>query len=125
MATWVCDGKSLEKSEGCRPEKRAASVRECFVVATIKKSREPVHMRSRRRRTVMCRVIHVGKVPVGLAPLPCTRPQIGVEAMTLWGRSRGVQTTLQTRSSVVLRRESPCEPKTSGGGSHDARSRRG
>src|SRR5215813_13969837 len=32
-ATWACACKSLAKSEGCRPEKRAASVRECFVVA--------------------------------------------------------------------------------------------
>ena len=32
--------------------------------------------------------------------------------MTLRVRGRGVQTALQMMSSVVLRRESPCEPKT-------------
>src|SRR5262249_50999583 len=37
MASLVCACNIFEKSEGCRPEKRAASVRECFVVATIKK----------------------------------------------------------------------------------------
>src|SRR4029450_2347189 len=51
-----------------------------------------------------------------MAPLPSTRPQIGVMAMTLRVRGRGVQPSLQTRSSVVLRREPPYEPKTLGDG---------
>jgi hypothetical protein len=34
--------------------------------------------------------------------------------MTLRVRSRGVQTTLQTMSSVGLRREPPCDPQTLG-----------
>ena len=45
--------------------------------------------------------------------------------MTLRGRGRGVQTALHGMSSVVLWRVPPCEPKTLGDGSRDARSRRG
>ena len=45
--------------------------------------------------------------------------------MTLRVRGRGVQTALHRRSSGVLRKAPPYEPKTFGDGSRDARSRRG
>ena len=47
-----------------------------------------------------------------MAPLPGTSPQIWVEAMTLRGSARGVQTPGEKRASVVYRREPPCDPKT-------------
>src|SRR5919204_4567998 len=47
---------------------------------------------------------------------PSTSPQIGVEAMTLRGRGRGVQPSVHRMSSVVLWSEPPCEPQTVGDG---------
>src|SRR5207302_10865929 len=47
-----------------------------------------------------------------MASLPGTSPQIGVEAMTLRGSARGVQTPVSKLSSGEYRREPPYAPKT-------------
>src|SRR5215213_9941592 len=49
-----------------------------------------------------------------MTPLPGVSTLIWVEALTLLVRGRGGQTSSQRRSSVVLQRELPCEPKTVG-----------
>src|SRR5712691_5641136 len=114
IATLACDCNIFEKRDLCSLENRAASSRECFVVTTIRKSRELVQTRSSRCRTEIRRLIQVCKVPASIAPLLGVSTLRWVEARTLLVSGRGVPAPLSKRSCVVYQGQPRCDPKTLG-----------